>query len=182
MCNIHLQEPASVYVQKAVGVGGTLWGFCPFFLSWVKPSPLSAELEFFQQTKWVSAAGSRGLRQSVCFLQPLQQSPAGTAFASLLSLSIPGQRKGLGGLLPIPTADCGCSNLYRLTVAFHSTLCHHWPHLQNNQGTGGWQEFVWRQLWLLHGIGLGLWHCHMLNSPLTTAVCVTLCNLQCFVL
>lgn len=31
--------------------GGSLWAFCPFFLNWVKPYLLSAELKFFRQTK-----------------------------------------------------------------------------------------------------------------------------------
>lgn len=158
-------------------------GFLPFFPQLGETIPFISWTQVFSADQAVHSWWVQQEAQgpSVCFLQPLQQSLRGTALHSLLSLSIPGKRKGLGGFLPIPTADYGCYNLYRLTVAFHNTPCHHWPHLQNNQEIGG-MTGIYLEAALFYGIGLGLWHCHMLNSPITTAVRVTLCNLQCFVL
>lgn len=136
MCNCNNQH---LFMYKRQW-GGTLQEFCPFILNGVKPYPRWAAVEFFSSPSCVllgSAAGSSGARRArVCFLQPLQHSPGGTASLSLLSLSTPGQRKGLGGLPPIPTAECACSNLDRLTGAFPGTPCHHRPHSQNNQEIG----------------------------------------------
>lgn len=87
--------------------GGTLWGFCPFFLSCVKPYPLSAQVKVSQQTKLctLGECSRKHQAQVKCVLPAaITAEPCSNSRTNFISLSIPGQRTGLGGFLPIPTA------------------------------------------------------------------------------
>lgn len=131
-------------------------GFLPFFPQLGETIPFISWTQVFSADQAVHSWWVQQEAQgpSVCFLQPLQQSLRGTALHSLLSLSIPGKRKGLGGFLPIPTADYGCYNLYRLTVAFHNTPCHHWPLTEQSRDWGDDRNLSGGSFVLWHRVGV----------------------------
>lgn len=158
------------------GNGGEFWGRwgLPFFLNWMKPYPLSAEVKFSQQSKPCALDEcSRKHRAPIQRVLPaaITAEPWRIGLGNFIQPFNTRAKKGAWGFLPIPTAACGCSNLYGLTA--HPVIADHTHRTIKRWGMTGI---------CLEAALAALWHGHMLNSPLTTALCVTLCNLQCFVL